>query len=207
MENKTREHRVTAAEGSLLQFTIAAARSAVHLYFRPLVMSLHGTRSLIQRHPPSTPEEAPENKGTEYAIRRIGSIAVVDLIGVVTTGAGDFVLRAAVSQLLDQGVRTILINLTAVKYVDSGVIGELVASSRRAKTRGSTITLVIAPGNVSDVVTAIPMQVHGMFQTYIDEESALESIFTLPGARRHSYQAERRRWPDMFDYTQEDDPC
>lgn len=107
-------------------------------------------------------------------VREIGKVAVVDLSGKITIGAGDVQLREAVVELLEKGDRNILLNLERVSYMDSAGIGELVACYKRAKERDGVVKLVNPTGKVYDLLQLTKLE--EIFDVYRDEKEALVSF-------------------------------
>ena len=104
-------------------------------------------------------------------VRQIGKVAVVDLSGKITIGAGDVQLRESVVELLEKGDRNILLNLERVSYMDSAGIGELVACYKRAKEREGVVKLVNPTGKVYDLLQLTKLE--EIFDVYRDEKEAL----------------------------------
>lgn len=107
-------------------------------------------------------------------VRQIGKVAVVDLSGKITIGAGDVQLREAVVELLEKGDKSILLNLERVSYMDSAGIGELVACYKRAKERDGVVKLVNPTGKVYDLLQLTKLE--EIFDVYRDEKEALVSF-------------------------------
>lgn len=63
-------------------------------------------------------------------VRKVKDIVIVDLSGRLLAGVGDELLRNVVNELLAEGWKKILLNLSAVTAIDSAGVGELVASHR-----------------------------------------------------------------------------
>ena len=61
-------------------------------------------------------------------VRKLGDVVIVDLQGRLLAGIGDEILRNVVNELLAEGWKKILLNLSAVTAIDSAGTGELVAS-------------------------------------------------------------------------------
>jgi anti-sigma B factor antagonist len=61
-------------------------------------------------------------------VRKLGDVVIVDLQGRLLAGVGDEILRNVVNELLAEGWKKILLNLSAVTAIDSAGTGELVAS-------------------------------------------------------------------------------
>jgi len=79
-----------------------------------------------------------------------GQQTVVSIEGKVTIGIGDVKLREAISDLLDQGVRNIVIDLEDVTTIDSSGIGELVVAYTEVRNRGGTLELRGLSGQIPD---------------------------------------------------------
>ena len=107
-------------------------------------------------------------------VRQIGKVAVVDLSGKITIGAGDVQLRESVVELLEKGDKSILLNLERVSYMDSAGIGELVACYKRAKERDGVVKLVNPTGKVYDLLQLTKLE--EIFDVYRDEKEALVSF-------------------------------
>jgi len=107
-------------------------------------------------------------------VRKLGRVAVVDIVGKITIGEGDVVLREKVHELLDAGENRILLNLEKVKYMDSAGIGELVACYKRAKEKDGTVKLLNPSGKVYDLLQLTKLE--EVFDTYRDEGEALGSF-------------------------------
>ncbi len=107
-------------------------------------------------------------------VRKLGRVAVVDIVGKITIGEGDVLLREKVHELLDAGENRILLNLEKVKYMDSAGIGELVACYKRAKEKEGTVKLLNPSGKVYDLLQLTKLE--EVFDTYRDEGEALGSF-------------------------------
>ena len=107
-------------------------------------------------------------------VRKLGRVAVVDIVGKITIGEGDVLLREKVQELLDAGESRILLNLEKVKYMDSAGIGELVACYKRAKEKEGTVKLLNPSGKVYDLLQLTKLE--EVFETFRDEGEALGSF-------------------------------
>jgi anti-sigma B factor antagonist len=108
------------------------------------------------------------------SIREVGNVSVLDLVGKITIGEGDIVLREKVNELLDGGKTRILLNLSKVKYMDSAGIGELVACYKRATERKGTVKLLSPSGKVYDLLALTKLE--EVFETFTDEPEAVGSF-------------------------------
>ena len=108
------------------------------------------------------------------AVRKIGHVAVLDLVGKITIGEGDVVLREKVLEMLAAGEKNVLLNLEKVSYMDSAGIGELVACYKRSKEKGGSVKLLKPSGKVLDLLQLTKLE--EVFDTYSDEKEALVSF-------------------------------
>ncbi|MFQ5669459.1 MAG: STAS domain-containing protein [Acidobacteriota bacterium] len=106
--------------------------------------------------------------------RKIGRVTVVDIVGKITIGSGDVVLRETVQRLFDEGERMLVLNLNGVSYMDSAGIGELVACHKRALEKGGELKLLNPSGKVYDLLQLTKLD--EVFETFKDEKEALVSF-------------------------------
>ncbi|HEY7411768.1 MAG TPA: STAS domain-containing protein [Vicinamibacteria bacterium] len=110
----------------------------------------------------------------QTALRTQGDVAIVDLAGKLTAGLGDRVLRDTLDELIGQGWRKILLNLSEVTYMDSAGVGELVAGLRQAKTRGALLKLLNANERVHS--TLYISRLLPIFEIYRQEAEAVQQF-------------------------------
>jgi anti-sigma B factor antagonist len=108
------------------------------------------------------------------SVRHQGKITIVDLSGKITIGDGDIKLREAVNALLDEGRKSVILNLKSVSYMDSAGIGELVACYKRAAEKGARLKLLNPGGKVQDLLILTRLQ--EIFEIFRDEADALNSF-------------------------------
>ena len=58
------------------------------------------------------------------ASREVDGVTVLDLSGRITLGEGSVQLRDAIRDLISKGLKSILLNLGDVNYIDSSGLGE-----------------------------------------------------------------------------------
>lgn len=107
-------------------------------------------------------------------VRQASDVVILDLKGRLTAGLGDQILREAIDELLAEGRRRILLNLSEVAFLDSAGVGELVAGLKTARRFGAELKLL----NVGDrVYSTLDMaRLLPTFETYRDEDEALRSF-------------------------------
>ena len=60
--------------------------------------------------------------------RLVGGVTIVDLSGRIVLGEGSAMLRDLLRDLVREGNKKILLNLSDVNYIDSSGLGELVSA-------------------------------------------------------------------------------
>ena len=106
--------------------------------------------------------------------RKEEGISILDFVGKLTIGIGDVQLRDEIGDLLDRGVKKILLNLQGVRAMDSSGLGELVRSKATADEHGATIKLVHVEDKVQEVLEMT--RLIGVFDTFDDEIDAVASF-------------------------------
>jgi anti-sigma B factor antagonist len=75
-------------------------------------------------------------------IRKNSDVVIVDFQGKLTAGLGDQILRDTIDELLAEGWKKILLNLSEVTFIDSAGVGELVAGLKTVKRLGASLKLL-----------------------------------------------------------------
>ena len=106
-------------------------------------------------------------------VRQADDVMILDLKGRLTAGLGDQILRDAVDELLAEGRRRILLNLSEVSFLDSAGVGELVAGLKTARRFQAELKLLNVGERVYstlDMARLLPT-----FEIYNDESEAVRS--------------------------------
>ena len=106
-------------------------------------------------------------------VRQAKEVMILDLKGRLTAGLGDQILREAVDELLAEGRRRILLNLSEVSFLDSAGVGELVAglkTSRRFQAELKLLNVGERVYSTLDMARLLPT-----FEIYNDESEAVRS--------------------------------
>lgn len=83
-----------------------------------------------------------------------GGIQVLTCTGELALGKGDGTLVDTCDEVLAEGARFLVLDLTPLAYVDSSGIGAIVRCSKRAADRAAVIRLVVpSSGPVRKVLT------------------------------------------------------
>jgi anti-sigma B factor antagonist len=106
--------------------------------------------------------------------RRKGDVVIIDFQGRLAVGVGEELLPGLIEQLLDEGHRKILLNLSAVDYIDSNGLGELVQSLKTSKRFGAALVLLKPQDRVRKTLRLTNLL--PMFSVYETEAEALKAF-------------------------------
>jgi anti-sigma B factor antagonist len=107
-------------------------------------------------------------------IRKAEDVIIVDLSGRLVAGVGNRMLHDVMDELVAEGWKRILLNLSGVDWIDSAGIGELVASIKMAKRFGVSVKLLRIGDRVKHVLSI--SQILPLLDVFEDEEEALRAI-------------------------------
>ena len=105
--------------------------------------------------------------------RQTNGTTILDLKGSVIMGGGSKRLGEDVRRAVEAGNTNVLLNFSAVKYLDSSGVGELIALSEAINRAEGSLKLSNLPPKVEEVLTL--SGVLPIFDIYDDEHIALES--------------------------------
>jgi anti-sigma B factor antagonist len=106
--------------------------------------------------------------------RKKGDVIIVDFEGRLAVGVGDELLPRLVEQLLNEGNRKILLNLSDMDYIDSNGLGELVQSLKTSKRFGASLRLLKPQDRVRKTLRLTNLL--PMFSVYETEAEALKGF-------------------------------
>jgi anti-sigma B factor antagonist len=110
----------------------------------------------------------------EIKERVVDSVSILDLTGKIVLGEGDGQVRDRIKDLLADGQRKILLNLSDISYIDSAGLGALISSYTTTKREGGQLKLVNLTKRVQDLLAITKLIT--VFDTYEDEQVALDSF-------------------------------
>ena len=106
--------------------------------------------------------------------RIIKGVAILDLQGEMTFWKGSGELHNKVRELVDTGIRNILLNAQGVGEVDSSGIGEFVGSYTTVSNRGGHLKLLNLTDKLNRVIETTNL--NNVFETYDNEQRAISSF-------------------------------
>jgi len=107
------------------------------------------------------------------SVRQAQSVSLVEVTGRLTSFEAK-AFRDMILGLLKQGHTDIVLNLTALEYLDSSGIGELVRNYMSVVKKGGTMKVVGLAPRVEEILKIT--QLYQVFPEFPDEASALESF-------------------------------
>ncbi len=112
----------------------------------------------------------------DITTRKIEDVTIVDFKGRLAIGVSDSMLPRLIGELLGEGSKKILLNLSDMDYIDSNGLGELVQVSREAKRDGASLRLLKPHDRVAKTLRLTNLL--PMFTVYETEEDALKAFAT-----------------------------
>lgn len=106
--------------------------------------------------------------------RKEEGVSVLALEGKLVIGDGDVALREEINDVLDAGATKILLDLKAVKAMDSSGLGELIRCKTTVNNRGAVIKLLHVEDKVQQVLEMT--RLIGVFDTFDDPIEAIASF-------------------------------
>lgn len=106
-------------------------------------------------------------------VRQSDGVALVTVTGRFTSFEAK-AFREMVQSLLKQGQTNIVLNLSALDYLDSSGIGELVRNYMTVVKKGGAVKVVGLAPKVEEILKVT--QLYQVFPEFPDEASALESF-------------------------------
>jgi anti-sigma B factor antagonist len=121
-------------------------------------------------------------------IRQVDDVSVVEVTGKLTSFESG-ALRTSIAQLLKEGRKLILLNLSGLVYLDSSGIGDLVHTYMSVLKRGGEMKVVGLSDKVEEIFKIT--QLYQVFQEFHDERSALNSFPANGGGRKTTLEIVR----------------
>ena len=112
--------------------------------------------------------------------RAAGDVTILDLTGKMTLGDGDEILKDKVNSLTMQGRKRIVLNLSAVPYIDSSGLGEIVRTYTTVSRQGGSLKLLGLTKRITDLLSITKLLT--VFETYDNEADAVRSFSSSASA-------------------------
>ncbi len=106
--------------------------------------------------------------------RAVGPVTVLDIVGRLTIDRGAERLKDKIHSLLAQERTRILLNLQDVPYIDSGGLGQLVASYGSVVKKAGTLKLLGVNSRNHDLLSITRLVT--LFESFDAEDEAVQSF-------------------------------
>src|SRR6187549_2916446 len=110
----------------------------------------------------------------EMSERQVGMVTVLDLKGQLTTDQGAQRLKDKINSLVQQGRTAIVLNLAEISYIDSGGLGQLVASYSSVNKVAGALRLLHVNKRNHDLLSITRLVT--LFDTFDSEDEAVKSF-------------------------------
>jgi anti-sigma B factor antagonist len=110
--------------------------------------------------------------------RYVGNVTILDLAGTITIDNDAIRLKDKINSLLQQQRTSVILNLAEISYIDSGGLGQIVASYTAVTRAGGSLKLLNVNKRNHDLLSITRLVT--IFQTFDTEDAALQSFETLP---------------------------
>ena len=106
--------------------------------------------------------------------RLVGGVTIVDLGGRIVLGEGSAGLRDLVLNLVSEGNKKIILNLSDVNYIDSAGLGELVSAFTSVRKQGGELKLLHLTKRVHNLLQITKL--YTVFDITDDEAASVRSF-------------------------------
>jgi len=86
-------------------------------------------------------------------IRTVGDARILDCSGKITLGEGTMSIRSTVRDLVQSGVKKIILNFADVNYIDSAGVGELMSTYTTVVNNGGQLKLLNLTKKIRELLT------------------------------------------------------
>jgi len=107
-------------------------------------------------------------------VRRQGNVAIIALEGRLTFNDQPRQLRDVVVGALADGAKHVLLDLSAVRYIDSTRLGELIGAHVSVTRQGGRLKLIKTPDRILELLAIAGLD--GVFERFDSIEAALDSL-------------------------------
>jgi len=109
--------------------------------------------------------------------RLIGPVTVLDIAGKLTADRGAQHLKDKINSLISQERLQVVLNLEHVPYIDSGGLGQLLASYGSVMKAGGALKLLNVGSRNHDLLSVTRLVT--VFETFDSETDAVQSFQTI----------------------------
>ncbi len=123
----------------------------------------------------------------KITLQIVGDVCVLRLEGKFIVGGESIYLKDKVKDVLNMGMKSVLVDMTKVPYVDSTGIGFLVSSHMAVSNQGGSFKLLGLNSRIREVLRITKLE--KIFEIFDTEEEALASFQAAPKKTRTKKQS------------------
>jgi anti-sigma B factor antagonist len=112
--------------------------------------------------------------------RVVGHVTILNIIGRLTIDEAAQHLKKDIEEVISRGGLHIIVNLAKVPYIDSGGLGQLVASYGSVKRAGGAMKLLNVNSRNHDLLSITRLVT--VFESFDSEAEAIRSFDAIAGA-------------------------
>jgi len=129
----------------------------------------------------------------KFTLKVVGDVCVMKLDGKFMGGGDSFFLREKIKNVLETGIRKVLIDMDGVPYIDSTGVGFLVSSHTSTSQEGGELKLLNVKPKILDVLKI--MNLLKIFELFTDEMDTdeMEAMKSFEGKKAPVATAKRKR--------------
>ena len=106
-----------------------------------------------------------------------GTMAIIEIKGALVGDEDTDKFRAAVTDFIEQGNKSLVINMQKVHYMNSSGIGALISAHTSYRKNGGEVKLAGLSNNVQNVL--VVTKLIDIFEVYDDVDEAIDSFVKM----------------------------
>ena len=106
--------------------------------------------------------------------RKVDNVVIVDMSGRLTIGEPVLLFRETLRVQVNNGARSMILNLGQVSYIDSSGLGELVSAYTTVRNKQGDVKLLNLTSKAKDLLQMTKLLT--VFDVYDDEAKALAAL-------------------------------
>jgi anti-sigma B factor antagonist len=110
----------------------------------------------------------------ELALQEDGSVTIVALSGDLVIGDAEALFKKTVSRLLEEGKVRLVVDCSALRYVDSSGLGALVRALTTSQQEGGGARLLGVPSSLRKLLELTKLD--SVFEMFDNREKAISSF-------------------------------
>jgi len=109
----------------------------------------------------------------KYRIREEGKATIIDLSGKLMGGYDADVFRDLVHELIEKGMKKIIVNLAGIKWINSTGVGILITGYTTLRKNGGDLRLLNVSRKIESMLYVTKLNL--IFECFDDEQEAVAS--------------------------------